>query len=167
MISSALLPQSKQTEKGFSLIDVLVAITIVVLGISSLTTLNSFVVRNQRRSAERAEAIKFSQESMEWFKIMRQRLSWDAFYQVLLADGSPGVYCLTVLPQEMGEFINLANRACDQDEDEILGRPFLREIHYTLPDPDTIVVRVLVRWTDGTQELTTESTSTIKKWNEQ
>lgn len=157
----------KQSEKGFSLVDVLVAITIVVLGISSLTTLNSFVIRNQRRSAERAEAIKLSQESMEWFKIMRQRLSWDAFYQVLADDTSPGVYCLPVLPQDMGEFVNLADRECVENVDVVLGSSFMREIHYTLNDPDTITVRSIVRWIDGEQELITESSSILKRWNEQ
>lgn len=157
-----------EVSAGFSLIDVLVAVTILVVGISSLVALSTLVVRNQRLSLERTEANTYAQETIEWARIMRQRLSWDAFIAELIADGSSGRYCLEgALPVEIEDFGLLEEGACQDQQTITIDSVFSRELVFSYDSgQQALTLTSIVRWPRSAgQETSVEVSAIFRKWS--
>lgn len=56
---------AQRSEAGFSLVEILVALTITVVGLMGLMSLHASMIRGNREAARLAEATNFAQETLE------------------------------------------------------------------------------------------------------
>lgn len=86
---------SLRNRVGFSLIEVLVFITIISLFFISAVTITVFSLKNSKTQQYRILATRFAEEGMEWVKQEKED-DWQAF--ALRDSGSPGAtFCLNSL----------------------------------------------------------------------
>jgi len=83
---------NKIFQKGQSLFEVVLALSIVTLVLVALVTLSTTSVRNTTQSSDRSGATSASQELIEWLREQRDN-DWDIF----VAETSGGTYCFSDL----------------------------------------------------------------------
>lgn len=151
-------------DKGFSLIELLIAISVVALTLVSISSGVSFAVKNSRFSQEKSVSVRYAQESLEWFRSNRDRLGWNAFYSIL-EDDSPGSfsYCLDSIPGDLQGFQDLQVYVAPANC-QIQTTMYTRLLEINLTDPSTVEVTSRVTWQDNSQTNETVLTTTLKQW---
>ena len=155
----------KPSQGGFTLIEILIATSMVTLVMVSISSGVSFAVKNARFSQEKSRSIRYAQESIEWYRAVRDGLGWGAFYQVMQASGSTRfTYCLGVLPANPEEFGVLQPRSLGSNCTAIPQTKYVRRLNVTITDSSTIEVESKVTWSDGQQQHETSLTTTLREW---
>lgn len=133
-------------KKGFSLIEVLVFVTILSLFFVAAMAVTTYSLRTMKTNQYKILAAHFAEEGLEWLRGQKED-DWTAFIALDTSLGSPTTYCLSTLdfssPGECGE-------------NYTLGTPqiFKRELSIeNIPDnfnPDQVNATVTVVWEGGT-----------------
>jgi type II secretory pathway pseudopilin PulG len=153
----------RQSERGQTLIEVIMAIGLIVLVLVTLVAGLSLGVRNNRFARDQVLAKDFVRQGQEWVRSQRDRLGWDSFYQEALANGSGTVYCMQSIPDTFAE---LPSSDCLSTQ-TISGTSFLRTLTLTLDTSDgtpQIQAQVTVDWNDGGKAHQSYSVFTLKQW---
>lgn len=84
----------KSCKNGQSLLEVVVTIGVIVLVLVGLLSAISFGLSNAQFSRNKAQAIKYAQEAVEWLRVEREA-SWNVFYNTRAGSGAGLTYCFT------------------------------------------------------------------------
>lgn len=153
----------KQYLRGSSIIEVLIAATLISISIIAALSLSSFSQKQTDFSRDLNKATFYNTQSIDWLRNMRTMLGWGSFVNELDLDtaGSTLLYCLNSLPTTVAQYAALTPSAgCDTAY--ITGTPFQREMKFTLVgSPVTSVsVSVTTYWQLRARSTTTETTLT-------
>lgn len=163
--SRVLIARFRRGRCGFTLIEVLVSMAIVMMVMTAVVAGVSFSVRNTRLSKDRSLAVRYAQEAVEWLRGWRNREGWQVFTDVIRADGDPRViYCLGSLPGDLDGFVALANGGCGEG-DEIEGTKFSREVEMVVEGGgDRVTVETVVSWDEGGETKQSSLRTVMTKW---
>ncbi len=132
---------SKKLKNSFSLIEVLVFITVLSLVFITATAVTIFSLRAMIISQHKILATHYAEEALEWVKSEKEK-DWVNFTKLVYEDGSETTYCIISFDwQIIGP--------CDKSY--FLGTPniFLREVKLTNIGSNPVVqtnVEVMVYW---------------------
>jgi len=154
-------------KSGQTLIEVIIAVGLIVLVLTTLASGLALGIRNNRVAKDRGIAKDYTRESQEWLRSMRDLGGWETFAGILRAhaQGNTVGYCLTTLPADLTAFNNTARSTCGANQ-TVDGR-FKRQMDITLvggANPTQADAIVTVSWVDGTKTFTSTSTLTLYKW---
>jgi Tfp pilus assembly protein PilV len=135
----------KNTNRGQSMFELLVAVFVIALTLTALVSLVTSAVGNTTFSRERTQASKFTQAAVEWLRAQRDD-DWGAFK----GKGNPSgiTYCLRDLAWNTG--------SCSSSQ-ALQDTNLFREatiIYNSASNPDSVEARVVTSWVDsnGTHE---------------
>lgn len=153
---------SRRRQRGQTLIEVMIATTVVGLVMTAVAAIVTISLQNTSRAKAKALATKYTQEGIEYFRAQRNLMGWESFYATLSL-GTP-TYCLATLPySEVGGLQNLDNTPCDPghhpDPNGIYQRGAVVTFVNVSGQP-TVNVVVATTWTDG--DRLAESRATIQ-----
>jgi len=146
----------KQNQSGQTLIEALVAATIVAIVLTAIISGVTLSVRNSRFSKNQSLATRYTQEAIESIHFYRDDAGWATFHSKVA--GNPTL-CLSELPNDTDHFMSNSYIDGDCMGNVIPFTTFEREAVFDagiITDP--ITVTVTVTWSEG--ETTHESTST-------
>jgi len=138
---------------GQTLVEVIVATSVVALVMTAIVAIVTVSVRNTAQAKAKALATKYSQEGVEYFRQKRTDLGWESFYSILAEDGTTFGYCLASLPATNNAFQALTQSSCTASQAVDARGMFRRDAAVTLSDVlgvQIISVLVTVRWQEGT-----------------
>ncbi len=154
---------------GQTLIEVIIAIGLLMMVLTTLVAGLAVGVRNNRIAKDQAAAKDYTRESMEWFRAVRDANGWDAFAQTLYEKSSGGtlLLCLSSLPQTLEELAGFPEGGCMADVSKTVDGKFWRELTITLTggaDPVHVQTAVVVSWNEGTRVLKNTSQLSLYEW---
>ena len=154
------------SEEGFSLVELLIATTVVMVVLTTLISGVSFAVKNSRYASEKLESARFAQDGLEAVRSLRDEMGWEQFSAAISSDigGSAGVeYCGDLLPNDANEFVGLT--ALGQGEcAQIAQTSFVRTLELNLVSAEQLEVDAVVSWQDGSKSRETRINSTLWQW---
>jgi len=133
------------SQSGSTLIELMVATSVVVIALTALMTTLTLSIKSTAQSKYRTYAASLSQESLEVFRRERSLLGWQTFYK----ETPTGTLCFNTLPASSTEFVNWVPGACADRFTEV-GAGFSRTIVVT-KGVDSVTVQSRIDWNDGTQ----------------
>lgn len=157
------------SSSGQTLIEVIIAIGLVVLVMTSLVSGVALTVRNNRFARDQAQAKDYNRQTLEWIRAMRDQLGWETFVSILAADGTVTFYCLnfsTPLPTTAAGFRALTNNGtstCPTDANATV--PFRRSLRLTLNAARSQVDAYSeITWEDGNRTHRSFSSVVLRRW---
>lgn len=155
----------RHSQSGQTLIEVIIAIGLMVLVITTIVSGVVLSIRNNRYAKDQALSKEYVRETLEWLRSMRDQLGWDAFDATVRADGTTVQYCLDTLPETIAEFdAKVHSSTCTVT---INGTPFVRSVTLTpaiVSSIHQITAVAVVSWTEGSKTFTSQSTLVLKEW---
>lgn len=153
-------------ESGQSLVEILIATTIVTMVLVAVASSSIASVRNSHFARNNALATRFAQEGHEWARAQRDMLGWNDFSSTI--GTGTAVYCLIDPTVDLG---SLTPGNCGS-EDKITGTIFLREVSFVYvppvppPSPEEEYYRVITEteWEDNSGEHTATAETILSKW---
>lgn len=131
------------SSRGSTLIEVLVATTVVVFALTALMSSLTLSIKSTAENKYRSYATSLAQEAIEVHRRERALLGWQAFYSAI----DDGVYCYNILPSTSEEFVLKLPGTCT-DRFSQVGTDFSRSITIT-KGPDSVTANSVVDWFDG------------------
>ena len=151
-------------ESGQTLIEMIIAIGLVVLVLTTLVSALTLGIKNNRFAREQSQAKNYVREGTEWARSIRDRLGWESFYDMVAQDGNPVSYCLSSLPTTAQDAEELTNRICTSQE-TINNTVFRRTAFFSFGNTDKeLTLTVTVDWNDGSAIHTSTSTIILRQW---
>jgi|WetSurSiteA1Bulk_404760.scaffolds.fasta_scaffold00731_2 Tfp pilus assembly protein PilV len=150
-----------KNNKGQSLFEVVVAISVITLIIVAMIILTTTSIRNNSYSRNKTVASRYSQEAIEWLRGQRDA-SWPTFYGK--TSTIPRYYCFKVSPLTP----TWPSAGLCGDSDYINSNTIFKRQLTLTRDPlngDFIIADVAVSWTDGQGEHKAESVTYFSDWN--
>jgi type II secretory pathway pseudopilin PulG len=147
---------------GFSLVELLVSIGVIVMVLVALTSGVSFAVKNTRYSKEKSLSVRHAQEAVEWVRNWRNIMGWRAFNDFYSLGSGPATLCLTSLPKNQVE-IQALDGECGTVR-TIVGTNFRRQLTLTRIDAETVGIDVVMTWSDSGKDWSTKISSQITNW---
>jgi|GEM_PF-1189894 len=141
-----------QKNRGAALLEVIIAIGIVTLVMTTLVSLMTVSLKSASFSQAKTLGTKYSQEGMESVRQMRSVLGWDSFVATLQADGSSMTYCLSTVPQTAVQFTALTNSPCTTtqfvDAKSLFQRSAIISVT-TIGSRTSVSVTITTTWNDS------------------
>jgi|SRR3989344_4268006 len=153
------IPKIK-SNAGQSLLEVVVAISVVVLVLATMISAISYALSNAQYARNKALATKYAQEAVEWLRTQRD-VDWYAFYGYAGSWPDGNHYCLSSLA-----WTNIDPCISTEANDKIPGTPFLRDLTFTQSQSltDRTEIAITVSWPQGTQTPTVMVNTYLTKW---
>lgn len=152
----------KDKKKGFSLIGVIVALFIILIGITGVISLATLSLKSSTTSKMRLIASGLAQEGLEIVRnIRRSNINWDDWYNSI----SNGDYLVeydrqSLIPfvSEEGSRLNI-NAQGYYEHDPGTATPFYRKITFTKISANELKLIIEVKWQvrDNWSNLTVEN----------
>lgn len=137
------MQKSKRSQQGSTLIEIMVATTVVVFALTALMATLTLSVKTTAESKYRTYATSLGQEALEVFRRERALLGWTAFHAAV----DDGATCYNELPTSSAAFVGTNPGACG-DRFTQVGTAFSRTVNAT-KTTDSVTVQVVVDWYDG------------------
>lgn len=134
-----------QKQQGSTLIEVLIAVSVVATVMTAVMSMMAMSVRVAQVNEQRQLALQKAQETTEFFKRERAVNSWNTFSTQL----SQMQYCLTALPDSVTQMSNYVGPCGTTQSFLAAGFPFYREIEIAKPNNSTIEMTINLRWNDS------------------
>jgi len=150
-------------QKGFSLIEVLVATMLVGLILTAVATLMTLTIKNAAQARYREAATKLAQEGMEFFNREDAVLVWSNFAGYFPVGSN--TYCLATLPGA-GQLQAINTGSCSASETiQENGGEYIRQatVTKTAAAATQINVVIIVSWVDGARTSTVNITKYFQK----
>lgn len=132
--------------QGQTLIEILLATTVVAMVLTAIVAGLSLSVRNTGHARLQNSAVKYANETLEVFRRERQILGWESFRTALASD----TYCINDLPTTSSGFVALSAGEC-APETYISDTIFQREA-MVAAGSDEVQVESVVTWAEGGKE---------------
>ena len=146
----------KFIKSGFSLIEVLVFITILGLFFVAAISVTTFSLKNMKISEHKILAAHYAEEGTEWVRNEKEN-DWETF--VLKSSGTGTLYCLNSLNW---------STAVTCGENYALGTPALFKREVTLTNSGTPVsqvnIEVVISWIEGNQTMNVRVKTVVNLW---
>lgn len=152
---------------GFTMVELLVATSVVIMVLSGIAAGVTFSIRNTTFSKEKVLSVRYAQEAIEWMRNKRDVMGWNAFHGALSADGVNFSYCLDGLPDTESGFagLNTINGEADASNcDEISGTAYIRGVNVSVVSSTQVDVDVVVGWYNGSDYKTTNLSTILREW---
>lgn len=133
---------------GSTLVEVLVAVTIISLVLTAVGAMMSMSVRLAINNEQKQLALHQAQEGLEFFRKERMTNSWYSFSQALLTSES-GFYCMTQFPSDLNALLAKAGSCPARESLESALYLFQRSARVEALGPNSIKISVEVSWQDG------------------
>lgn len=158
-----------KNNSGQTLIEVIIAVGLMVLVLTTLVSGVALGVRNNRYAKDSALSKEYVREAAEWFRGQRDLAGWDTFAGILRADaqGNTVRYCLVNLPSTKEAFSTLSSGTCGSGASDKIANRFTRQMTIRLTggaNPRQADADIVVSWVDGTRTFTSTSTVTLYQW---
>ncbi len=149
------------TQAGQSIIEVLVAIAVVGVVLTTIASGLTYSVKNTAEARYRSVATALAQDAVEVFRRERSILGWESFYEVFV--GAPDqVYCFNTLPANSAAFVALSEGACSAGFQQV-GTEFRRQVTVD-PTGSILTVTVVVSWYDGDNQRSVQVQQDFQQW---
>lgn len=155
----------RKRQHGQTLIEIIIATTVVGIVMTSVVAVITVSVRNAARAKAKALGTKYTQEGIEYFRAQRNLMGWESFYGYL--NTRDPRYCLDSLSYaQNGGLEQIPNRPCQSsefvDERNIYTRQATITIQ-TINGKPTVNVLVTTSWPDGSTTITSEATAEFQQ----
>lgn len=144
----------KSLLRGQSLFEVVVALALISVVLTSVVALAVTSIKNASFSKNNAQANRYAQETIEWLRIERDR-NWTNFANRSVG-GNGRVWCLPSLSWPDSDGSCAANQV-------IPGTIFLREVRLVL-GVNLINVAVTIRWNDSSGTRSVVNNTILTNW---
>lgn len=146
--------------KGSSLIEVLLALSVMLLVILALLRVVISSVKSNDSSKQKAVAATYSQEGIEYLRAMRDA-GWSSF--LLKSPSTGSVYRLGALPAtpSLGDLVALP---CDETTSANIDSLYTRCVTLKEVELNKIQANVIVYWKDSIGVHNSEVISYLTKW---
>lgn len=134
----------KQT--GSTLIEILVAASIVALVLTAVGAMMSMSIKLSDNNEKQQLALQKAQEAMEFFRKERAINSWLGFSTPL---DDEAVYCISTLPESVASIAAKFGPCLDTDLLDINRYSFKREAIIDFDGSNSLSVRINLLWNDG------------------
>lgn len=154
------------SNSGQTLIEVIVAVSLIVLVLVTLVSGVALSVRNGRQAKSQAQAKEFVREGTEWIRSLRDSEGWETLIAAIDAGGGAAgqTYCLPTLPLSIDQFSALSPSAVANCP-IIAGTEFTRSIQLVVNGPSNrLDATVRTTWGAGTRVFTSQSLLTLYKY---
>ncbi len=149
----------KKTDiSGQSLLEVVVTIGVIVLVLVGLLSAISFGLSNAQFSRNKAQAIKYAQEAVEWLRVERET-SWSTFYNSRAGSGTGLTYCLSNTATWPIPGVCSPSGVIDDQY-----RLFHREATLTQSGVGRVLVNIRVYWQQGARATDVTINTYLTQW---
>lgn len=138
----------KNLQKGSTLVEILVAVTIIALVLTAVSAMISMSVKLADSNEKKQLALQKAEEALEFFRKERATNSWYGF-STSMTDGS--TYCVSSLPESVASLSAQLGVCGDEDVLEAARYSFKRQALVTFLSSNQISVQIEMLWDDGTK----------------
>ncbi|MFH1826958.1 MAG: type II secretion system protein [bacterium] len=144
----------KKKNSGFTLIEVLVVLSILSVFLISAVTISIITVRNLINSQNKILATRYAEGLKEWLKGEKET-DWDIF-----KDKAGGTWCFNVDP------ITIWPSESNCEPDEKINVIFKREVNIQSDsiDPNRIIIDIVVSWNQGNETVSIPINTIFEKY---
>ncbi len=169
----------RQSQSGQTLIEVIIAVGLLALVLTTLVSGVALSVRNNRHARNQALSKEHVREALEGVRGIRDQVGWESFIAMLRADGgstsTPVVYCLPTVPSvaystppassDFAALTTSANCTTSLIPSTIFSRSITMNLN-NLGGPNVTSVRMIVTvsWEDSGRTFSSTSTLVLRQW---
>ena len=135
--------------RGSSLVEVLVAVSIIALVLTAVSSMIFASVKLAESNEIRQLALQKNEETLEFFRKERFINSWDSFKNNLQDNTT---YCLSTLPDDLTGMADKMGTCGDTDNFQAASYFFRREVVVDILSTDSLNLIVNLIWTAGGEE---------------
>lgn len=147
VFSKKLNQHKHESSRGSTLIELLVATSVVVVALTALMSTLTLSIKSTAESRYRSYATNLAQEVLEVYRRERALLGWNSFYTQMVG-GNGETICLNALPLNSDEFTSLTVGNCTERFIQV-GADFSRRVVVNKSGGDTVTIQAIVDWHDG------------------
>ena len=152
----------KKFTKGFSLVEVMVFVSILGVFFITAISVSIYTLRDMRTSQNRVFATKYAQDMVEWLKSEKET-NWDTFYNNATAMNGT---CKQFNKADI-DWVNIAD--CTSGPRESIGvindlGIFTRKVTFTTNASPSVKVHVDVIWSDSRQSYSVPLDTVFVPW---
>lgn len=152
-----LIPQTPK-KSGFSLIEVLIFITVMSLFFVSAAAVVSVVVKNMKVNEHKILGTRFAQEAVEWLRSEKE-VDWNTFSERAPSSGVPAEYCLNSLAWN--------SMPCDYSLKTLYQRTVtLKSVESVGGYKYQVDVSVMVKWNEPGRAYSVPINTTFSIWEQ-
>ena len=142
---------------GQTLLEAVVAISLVTLILSAIVSAINFSLSNTQYARNKALATKYAQEVVEWLRQQRESLGWSDFYNQ--ATDTQRVYCLNSLASWP------VSGSCAGGS-VISGTSMTRQatLDGNAGNRDRVSINILITWPQGSRTASVELDTYLTQW---
>lgn len=152
---------------GSSIVEVIIAIAVVSIVITSVAAVISVSLQNTSRATAKVIGTKYTQEAIEYFRAQRTLMGWESFIAALQNGNASPEYCLASLPYSpVGGLDQVPNRPCSLIEFADVHNLYKRDAEVRLGSVNgqqTVTIAVTTVWPDGAQFARSTATVQLQK----
>lgn len=138
--------KKRSSQVGSTLIEVLVAVTIIAMALTSIGSMIAMSIRLSNSNEQKQLALQKAQEAIEFFRKERLINSWYSF-STNLGDGD--IYCMDSLPTSVASMSAMLGACGSGDYLEAAKYNFFREAEITFASANSLTVKVDIDWEDS------------------
>ena len=154
-----LVKSRKFSKSGFSLVEVLVFVTILGLFFVAAISVTTYSLKNMKINEHKIIATHFAEEGLEWIKSEKEN-DWEIFISKDTSSGSGTIYCLNNL--------DWATTENCLESSYISSTPLIFKREVTLKNassPTTEVnIEIIVSWIEGNQTMSVPIKTVVNLW---
>lgn len=140
------ISKTKISQLGSTLVEILVAVTIIALVLTAVSAMISMSSRLAESNEKKQLALQKAEEALEFFRKERAITSWYGFSSPL-NDGS--TYCVSNLPENIASISAQIGTCGENDAMEAAHYNFRRQAQVTFQGSDRLSIEVEMIWSDG------------------
>lgn len=145
-------------KSGFSLIEVLIFITVMSLFFVSAAAVVSVVVKNMKVNEHKILGTRFAQEAVEWLRSEKE-VDWNSFSERAPSNDAPAEYCLNSLAWN--------SMPCDYSLKTLYQRTVtLKSIESVGGYKYQVDVSVMVKWNEPGRAYSVPINTTFSIWEQ-
>ncbi len=139
---------SRRLQTGSTLIEILVAVTIIALVLTAVSAMIFMSIKLADSNEKQQLALQKAEEALEFFRKERAIWSWTAFSTPLV---DLSTYCMSSLPESVASISAQLGECGDEDVLEAARYSFKRQATVTFESANRLNVEIEMLWTDGTK----------------
>lgn len=150
---------------GQTLIEVIIAVGLIVMVLTTLASGVAISVRNNRVAKDQAAAKESVREGLEWLRSIRDQAGWETF-AAITKESTTQWYCLDSLPatKELFNAKSMTGSTCPVIPNTTFSRKMTTKKNLTGGKVTSVAATVTVSWKDGDRDLSSNSTITLYQW---
>ena len=154
---------NSHSEDGFTIVEILVAVSVVAMVMTAVVSGVSFSIKNTRFANEKSVAIRYAQEALERMRLVRDEIGFAGLAEMVNQDGNPSNYCFPSLPENASEFEALSGSGCAPNGNEIPGTIYTRSVEVSVVG-NTLELVSRVDWVESSGVRSSIQRLTFYNW---